>query len=151
VRRSWREGELQEEGDGNAPDDDQGWTKANPSGKGKERAIDPDMDNSGGTHSFGVFALHDLRAGEEVVLAWEWDDGNAVHSLPVRLKTPANTSDVPVSFSYFILLFLSHVYPHSSPRPSVPNLNANLVYAPNFTSTSTSTPKPKPDIRLGPT
>jgi hypothetical protein len=46
-------------------------TKANPSGNGKERAIYPDTDNSGGTLSFGAFALHDLRAGEEVVLAWE--------------------------------------------------------------------------------
>ena len=63
-------------------------TKANPSGKGKERAIVPDTDNSGGTLSFGVFALHDLRAGEEVVLAWGWDDGNAVHSLRALLKTP---------------------------------------------------------------
>ena len=62
-------------------------TKANASGKGKDRAIDPDTDNSGGTLSFCLFALHDLRAGEEVVLVWERDDGNAVHSLPVLLKT----------------------------------------------------------------
>ncbi|KDR68990.1 hypothetical protein GALMADRAFT_77771, partial [Galerina marginata CBS 339.88] len=59
-----------------------------PSGKGKERAIDPDADSSGSTLSFGVFALRDLKAGEEVVLGWEWDDGNAVHSLPALLKTP---------------------------------------------------------------
>jgi hypothetical protein len=37
---------------------------------------------------FGVFALRDLKANEEVVLGWEWDDGNAVHNLPALLKTP---------------------------------------------------------------
>ena len=39
------------------------------------------------TLGFGVFALRDLRVGEEVVLGWEWDDGNAVHTLPALLKT----------------------------------------------------------------
>jgi len=34
------------------------------------------------------FALHDPKAGEEVVLAWEWVDGNAVHSFPALLQTP---------------------------------------------------------------
>lgn len=38
--------------------------------------------------SFGVFALRDLKANEEVVLGWEWDDGNAVHCLPALLSTP---------------------------------------------------------------
>ncbi|KAJ6543422.1 hypothetical protein DFH09DRAFT_978608, partial [Mycena vulgaris] len=28
---------------------------------------------------FGIFATRALRAGEEVVVGWEWDDGNAVH------------------------------------------------------------------------
>ena len=37
---------------------------------------------------FGVFALRDLKADEEVVLGWEWDDGNAVHNLPALLRTP---------------------------------------------------------------
>ncbi|KAJ7443102.1 hypothetical protein FB451DRAFT_1057105, partial [Mycena latifolia] len=30
------------------------------------------------TH-FGIFATRALRAGEEIVVGWEWDDGNAVH------------------------------------------------------------------------
>lgn len=38
--------------------------------------------------SFGVFALRDLKANEEVVLGWEWDDGNAIHSLPALLEAP---------------------------------------------------------------
>ncbi|CAA7271813.1 unnamed protein product [Cyclocybe aegerita] len=40
------------------------------------------------TLGFGVFALRDLKADEEIVLGWEWDDGNAVHSLPALLKAP---------------------------------------------------------------
>ena len=40
------------------------------------------------TLGFGVFALRDLKVGEEIVLGWEWDDGNAVHTLPALLKTP---------------------------------------------------------------
>lgn len=38
--------------------------------------------------TFGVFALRDLKANEEVVLGWEWDDGNAVHSLPALIEAP---------------------------------------------------------------
>ncbi|KAJ3505400.1 hypothetical protein NLJ89_g7437 [Agrocybe chaxingu] len=40
------------------------------------------------TLGFGVFALRDLKADEEIVLGWEWDDGNAVHSLPALLEAP---------------------------------------------------------------
>jgi uncharacterized protein len=39
------------------------------------------------TLGFGVFALRDLNVGEEIVLGWEWDDGNAVYTLPALLKT----------------------------------------------------------------
>ncbi|KAF8637223.1 hypothetical protein AX17_002974 [Amanita inopinata Kibby_2008] len=38
--------------------------------------------------SFGVFALRDLKANEEVVLGWEWDDGHVVHSLPALIESP---------------------------------------------------------------
>ncbi|KAF8644371.1 hypothetical protein AX16_008504 [Volvariella volvacea WC 439] len=38
--------------------------------------------------TFGVFALRDLKANEEIVLGWEWDDGNAVHSLPALIESP---------------------------------------------------------------
>lgn len=40
------------------------------------------------TLSFAVFALRDLKADEEVVLGWEWDDGNAVHALPALIHSP---------------------------------------------------------------
>ena len=32
--------------------------------------------------TFALFATRDLRAQEEVVLGWEWDDGCVVHVLP---------------------------------------------------------------------
>lgn len=38
--------------------------------------------------AFALFTLRDLKANEEVVLGWEWDDGNAVHALPAVLQTP---------------------------------------------------------------
>ncbi|EKM74756.1 hypothetical protein AGABI1DRAFT_132875 [Agaricus bisporus var. burnettii JB137-S8] len=38
--------------------------------------------------SFGVFAIRDLKPNEEVVLGWEWDDGNVVHSLPALIQSP---------------------------------------------------------------
>jgi hypothetical protein len=40
------------------------------------------------TLTFGVFALRDIKANEEVVLGWEWDDGNAVHHLPALIEAP---------------------------------------------------------------
>jgi uncharacterized protein len=38
--------------------------------------------------TFGVFALRDIKVNEEVVLGWEWDDGNAVHHLPALIESP---------------------------------------------------------------
>ncbi|KAK7463497.1 SET domain-containing protein 3 [Stygiomarasmius scandens] len=61
-------------------------------GKGKEDGKKHDGDNRPETQSdaqtlaFGIFALRDLKAHEEVVLGWEWDDGNVVHQLPALLQ-----------------------------------------------------------------
>ncbi|KAG9308667.1 hypothetical protein JVU11DRAFT_11624 [Chiua virens] len=49
-------------------------------------ASDSDVDPT--TLSFGLFALRDLRADEEIVLGWEWDDGHAVHTLPALMESP---------------------------------------------------------------
>lgn len=38
--------------------------------------------------SFALFALRDLRADEEIILGWEWDDGHAVHTLPALMESP---------------------------------------------------------------
>ncbi|KAI0937997.1 hypothetical protein AcV7_003314 [Taiwanofungus camphoratus] len=40
------------------------------------------------TLTFGIFALRDLKANEEVVLGWEWDDGNVIHHLPALIDSP---------------------------------------------------------------
>ncbi|KAI0820106.1 hypothetical protein BC628DRAFT_1423178 [Trametes gibbosa] len=40
------------------------------------------------TLSFGIFALRDLKPNEEIVLGWEWDDGNVVHHLPALIESP---------------------------------------------------------------
>ena len=50
----------------------------------EERHVDKDET----TPSFAVFALRDLKADEEVILGWEWDYGNAVHSLPALIQAP---------------------------------------------------------------
>ncbi|TBU52480.1 hypothetical protein BD310DRAFT_861853 [Dichomitus squalens] len=38
--------------------------------------------------TFGIFALRDLKANEEIVLGWEWDDDNVVHHLPALIQSP---------------------------------------------------------------
>lgn len=38
------------------------------------------------TVEFAIFALRDLKAQEEVVLGWEWDDGAVVHELPALVR-----------------------------------------------------------------
>lgn len=50
--------------------------------KDKDRADDAEM------LTFGVFALRDLKANEEIILGWEWDDGNAIHALPALIQNP---------------------------------------------------------------
>lgn len=45
-------------------------------------------DSDSTTLSFALFALRDLRADEEIVLGWEWDDGHAVHRLPALIESP---------------------------------------------------------------
>jgi uncharacterized protein len=53
------------------------------------------------TLGFGVFALRDLAAGEEIVLGWEWDDGNAIHALPALVR---NQDMFPYVASLFLLV-----------------------------------------------
>ncbi|KAF5309275.1 hypothetical protein D9611_015142 [Ephemerocybe angulata] len=44
---------------------------------------------------FGVFATQDLKENEEIVLGWEWDDGNVVHRLPAIVQDPWMFTDRP--------------------------------------------------------
>jgi hypothetical protein len=59
-------GKAEEEGQTNG----QG---GNGDAKGKRREEEEPQ-----TH-FGIFATRALKQGEEIVVGWEWDDGNAVH------------------------------------------------------------------------
>ncbi|EJD04811.1 uncharacterized protein FOMMEDRAFT_120032 [Fomitiporia mediterranea MF3/22] len=43
-------------------------------------------DNDPGSIKFAVYAVRDLKASEEVVLGWEWDDGAVVHQLPALIE-----------------------------------------------------------------
>jgi len=58
--------------------------------RGKSRAAAPNGtdDDDRETLTFGVFATRDLKAHEEVVLGWEWDDGSVVHQLPALIDSP---------------------------------------------------------------
>lgn len=56
--------------------------------KEREREKVPAAEEGDEPLTFGVFALRDLKANEEVVLGWEWDDGNAIHALPALIETP---------------------------------------------------------------
>ncbi|KAJ3504383.1 hypothetical protein NLJ89_g7961 [Agrocybe chaxingu] len=37
---------------------------------------------------FSIFALRNLKVDREFMLGWEWDDANAVYSLPALLEAP---------------------------------------------------------------
>ncbi|KAI0743296.1 hypothetical protein BC629DRAFT_217819 [Irpex lacteus] len=53
--------------------------------KGEEEGKEEEEEE---TLTFGVFALRDLKAQEEVVLGWEWDDGSVIHHLPALIDSP---------------------------------------------------------------
>lgn len=63
-------------------------SKENERERAKEWGYAPPVENGEEPLTFGVFALRDLKANEEVVLGWEWDDGNAIHALPALIETP---------------------------------------------------------------
>lgn len=58
--------------------------------------------------SFGIFALRDLKPNEEVVLGWEWDDGNAIHHLPALLEHPELFTQEQHQYLRFQLANLLH-------------------------------------------
>ena len=64
--------------------------QAPPGGKKKKGKKQPtsETDEEAETLSFAVFALRDLKANEEVVLGWEWDDQSVIHQLPALIESP---------------------------------------------------------------
>ncbi|KZT19819.1 hypothetical protein NEOLEDRAFT_1245609 [Neolentinus lepideus HHB14362 ss-1] len=65
---------------------------------------------------FGVFALRDLKADEEVVLGWEWDDGSVVHKLPALIKYPESLSSHHVEHIRHQLITLLHAVSSTFPN-----------------------------------
>jgi len=76
--------------------------------------------------TFGVFALRDIKADEEVVLGWEWDDGNAVHHLPALIETPHLFEYVAYSLGFSCTFDHFRLQGTSSPLHSQPD----GIYAP---------------------
>ncbi|KAI6042348.1 hypothetical protein EDC04DRAFT_3088612 [Pisolithus marmoratus] len=73
---------------GNGGDDSDALPPPPSPSDGFSNSDDTSSDEDSTTLSFGLFALRDLRADEEIVLGWEWDDGHAVHMLPALIESP---------------------------------------------------------------
>ncbi|KAH6912399.1 hypothetical protein BKA70DRAFT_1098806 [Coprinopsis sp. MPI-PUGE-AT-0042] len=71
---------------------DQAGGKENDAGTGnvkeKEKEDGKEGEEDDPVLKFGLFALRDVKPNEEIVLGWEWDDGNVVHVLPAVLERP---------------------------------------------------------------
>ena len=50
------------------------------------RKDEGELEDDPGTMRFAIYALRDLKACEEIVLGWEWDDGSVVHQLPALIS-----------------------------------------------------------------
>ncbi|KAF9802748.1 hypothetical protein IEO21_09824 [Rhodonia placenta] len=53
-----------------------------------QRVVDDGEPEDEDALTFGIFALRDLKAHEEVMLSWEWDDGSVIHHLPALINNP---------------------------------------------------------------
>ncbi|KAE9390157.1 hypothetical protein BT96DRAFT_1002538 [Gymnopus androsaceus JB14] len=86
-----RKGRKTRKASGNkASEDEASASRSRNHGAGAQSDGDPegdsDSDSDPQTLSFAIFALRDLKADEEVVLGWEWDDANVVHLLPALVE-----------------------------------------------------------------
>ncbi|TFK32897.1 hypothetical protein BDQ12DRAFT_472362 [Crucibulum laeve] len=96
--------------------------------KGKKK------EDAGDSLTFGIFTLQDNKTNEEIVLGWEWDDGNAVHHLPCLWKI----------FTRSFLLIRSSTWPLFFLRTTakyIQILNANLDMLLNCHRNPQSTPR----------
>lgn len=73
------------------------------------------------THGLGFALLQDLKANEEIIMGWEWDD--AIHKLPVLLKTPQKFLWVKFSSPFHLFETISFQYlvfnPADHVKPSI--------------------------------
>ena len=67
-------------------------------------------DEGANTLGFAIFALRDLKAREEVVLGWEWDDGSVVHKLPALVEMGDGKRGEGPSKLTCVSLFLNLTY-----------------------------------------
>jgi hypothetical protein len=86
-----RKGKGKEEADAERESAAQDGAGADADECGPDAAMDgvgvtPGDDDSDSEVTFGVFAIRDLKAEEEIVLGWEWDDRHVVHELPRLLR-----------------------------------------------------------------
>ena len=56
-----------------------------------------------GVLKFAIFALRDLKACEEVVLGWEWDDGAVVHQLPALIEEGSHAGPSKLTCVLFLV------------------------------------------------
>ncbi|KAJ7745529.1 hypothetical protein DFH07DRAFT_748821 [Mycena maculata] len=72
------------------------------------------------TH-FGIFATRALREGEEIVVGWEWDDGNAVHRVGEVAGHGEHGYVLSFSSSYSLSFWPPCAFPPDSPSPFLPS------------------------------
>lgn len=87
------------------------------------RKDEGELEDDPGTLRFAMFALRDLKACEEIVLGWEWDDGSVVHQLPALIEAGARAGPSKMT-CVFTFLCPSYFLAHSI-HPSPP---LHLVY-----------------------
>lgn len=68
------------------------------------------VDEDPGTLRYAIFALRDLKACEEIVLGWEWDDGSVVHQLPALIESGTRAGPSKMTCVVAILLFFVSFY-----------------------------------------
>lgn len=90
--------------------------------------------------SFGVFATRDLKPNEEVILGWEWDDGNVVHSLPALIQSPHAFPSV----SPFSPFFSGLTHPLRQPNSAH---NRSSTFEGKWPTSSTPSPPTLPPVR----
>jgi hypothetical protein len=71
------------------PDKRRKGKKALHTGEGIWKAGSEALDDEAVDLQFGLFTLRDLKEGEEIIVAWEWDDAHRIHRLPRLLLDEA--------------------------------------------------------------
>ena len=98
--------------------------------------VRPCLDPDSSSLTFGVFALRDLKPGEEVVLGWEWDDANVVHSLPAVIQSPTLFPCVQAPSSFFFFYLITSFFIRQSHIHRLRRQLSNFLHALSSTYTT---------------